>query len=114
MSKPMSKVDRPVGTPWGYVADEDSIPLGEGRRVRWKDLELALFRSPAGWFALDNACPHKAGPLADGIVAGKTVFCPLHSWKISLESGCALAGGEGQVKAYPVKVEDGRVYIAFE
>ncbi len=101
-------------TTWVYVADEESIPFGEGRRVRWKDLELALFRSPAGWFALDNACPHRQGPLADGIVAGKAVFCPLHSWKISLENGCVLSGGEGKVKAYPVKFEEGRVYIAFE
>jgi nitrite reductase (NADH) small subunit len=99
---------------WVYVTDEDAVPPGEGRRVSCQGLELALVRAPSGWFALDNACPHRQGPLADGIVAGKTVFCPLHSWKISLETGCALAGGEGRVKTYPVRVADGKVFVSFE
>lgn len=64
--------------------------------------------------AIENRCPHKDGPLADGIVAGKNVFCPLHNWKISLENGCALSGGTGQVKTFPVKVTDNEIYVALE
>ena len=52
--------------------------------------------------------------MADGIVAGKNVFCPLHNWKISLENGCALSGGTGQVKTFPVKVIRDEIYLAFE
>ncbi len=98
---------------WVAVAEEGAVPKGEGRRVHYGNQELALFRTAEGWFAVDNRCPHKNGPLADGIVAGNDVFCPLHSWKISLTSGCALSGGEGSVKAYPVKVMEGQVYISF-
>ena len=50
----------------------------------------------------------------DGIVAGKAVFCPLHNWKISLETGCALSGGTGNVKSYPVSVIDGKICVGFE
>ena len=82
--------------------------------MAYGNFEVALFRSAEGWFAVDNACPHKRGPLADGIVAGKAVYCPLHNWKIHLESGCAVAGGEGCVKTYPVKVQEGKVYIRFQ
>jgi len=98
---------------WYFVAGCADIPLREGRRVRAGAHELALFNIGDGFLAVDNRCPHKQGPLADGIVAGKSVFCPLHSWKISLETGCALAGGTGVVRTYPVRVADGKVYISF-
>jgi nitrite reductase (NADH) small subunit len=96
---------------WIYVAEEDSVPKGEGRRIEIEGREIALFRTAEGWFAVDNQCPHKKGPLSDGIVAGKAVFCPLHSWKIDLTTGCAVAGGEGKIKNYPVKAAEGRVYL---
>ena len=99
---------------WYCVANCADIPLREGRRVRYRDYDVALFNVGDAFLAVDNRCPHRQGPLADGIVAGKAVFCPLHSWKISLENGCALSGGEGAVKTYPVSVSDGKVYIAFK
>ena len=98
---------------WHPVAEAGAIPLKEGRRVIYKDYELALFNLGNEYLAVDNRCPHKQGPLADGIVAGKAVFCPLHNWKINLENGCALSGGKGQVKSYPVKILDGKVCVAF-
>ncbi len=91
----------------------DLVPLKEGKRVVYGPYELALFNLGGEYRAVDNRCPHKSGPLADGIVAGKSVFCPLHNWKIGLENGCALSGGEGQVKVYPVKVIGGKVCIDF-
>ena len=99
---------------WRAVTDVNSIPPKEGRRVICGDYEAALFNLGDEYLAVDNRCPHKSGPLADGIVAGKAVFCPLHNWKISLENGCALSGGKGRVRVYPVKVLDGKVCVAFE
>ena len=99
---------------WYPVAEAGTIPVREGRRVVYGAQEAALFNLGDEYLAVDNRCPHKAGPLADGIVAGKAVFCPLHNWKIDLASGCALSGGQGQVKVYPVKVLHGKICIAFE
>lgn len=99
---------------WYLVGETNTIPLREGRRVQFGNYEVALFNLGDEYLVVDNQCPHRQGPLADGLVAGKSVFCPLHNWKISLENGCALSGGQGQVKTYPVKVVDNKVYIAFE
>ena len=99
---------------WYFVCDVNSIPVKEGRRVARGSHEVALFHLENRFLAVDNQCPHKQGPLADGIVAGDAVFCPLHTLKISLETGCALNGGEGQVKKYPVRMHEDKVYIAFD
>ena len=99
---------------WHRVCKSDALPVKEGRRVEFENYKVALFRLEDGYLAIDNACPHKQGPLADGIVAGSCVFCPLHGWKVDLKTGCALSGGDGQVKSYPVKVVNGDVYVAFE
>ncbi len=101
-------------TKWYPVAEVNAIPVREGRRVVYDSHEVALFNLGNSYLAVANQCPHKAGPLADGIVAGKAVFCPLHNWKINLETGCALSGGEGQVKTYPVRVLNGKVCIGFD
>ena len=101
-------------TKWYPVADVGTIPVREGRRVIYGEYEAALFNLGGEYLAVDNRCPHKAGPLADGIVAGKAVFCPLHNWKISLENGCALSGGKGRVKKYPVRILNGKVCVAFK
>lgn len=99
---------------WHPVANIDMIPIREGRKVVYGDLEIALFNLGDEFKAVANNCPHKQGPLADGIVAGKTVYCPLHNWNIDLGNGCALRGEAGRVNVYPTKVMDGQVYIAFE
>ena len=99
---------------WYPVTDIGAVPVREGRRVIYGEYEAALFNLGSEYLAVDNRCPHKAGPLADGIVAGKAVFCPLHNWKIDLNNGCSLSGGKGQVKIYPVKILHGKVCIAFE
>ena len=62
-------------------------------------------------FALRDSCPHKAGPLSQGIVHGNCVTCPLHDWVIDLRSGEATGPDEGATKTYPVSINDGRVYI---
>ena len=102
------KTEKVLDEKWYPVANKSEIPLREGRRVFYSGYEAALFNLGDEYFSVDNRCPHKAGPLADGIVAGKAVFCPLHNWKINLKDGCALSGGKGQVKVYPVKILRGK------
>ena len=73
---------------------------------------IAVFRSAADEvFAVLDKCPHKAGPLSQGIVHGDTVTCPLHSWKIQLDDGQVVPPDVGCVKHFPVKVDMGEVYL---
>ena len=89
----------------------DFIPLGEGRAYTFGGKTIAVFRQRDGrLFATDNACPHKAGPLADGLVGSGKVICPLHMWKIDLETGQCL-GEDGAVRTYPVRATNGRILI---
>ena len=89
----------------------DFIPLGEGRAYTFGGKTIAVFRQRDGrLFATDNACPHKAGPLADGLVGSGKVICPLHMWKIDLETGRCL-GEDGAVQTYPVRTANGRIRI---
>lgn len=97
---------------WQTVCSIGDIPLREGRRVSWEGGEAALFNVGGEFLAVENRCPHRAGPLADGIVSGKSVFCPLHNWKIDLATGQVTAGGEGSVKTCPVKVVGQAIRIA--
>ena len=90
-------------TKWFRVAPAGAIPEKEGRRVEYGPYVAAVFNLGGEYLAVENQCPHKGGPLADGIVAGKNVFCPLHNWKISLENGCALSGEPVRSKHFPSK-----------
>lgn len=75
--------------------------------------DIAVFRNAADEvFALRDACPHKGGPLSQGIVFGTSVACPLHNWTIGLADGCAAAPDEGCVQRFAVRVEaDGSVFL---
>ncbi len=98
---------------WRLIGTRDSIPLREGRRVCFGDKEAAVFNLGDKFLAVESNCPHKQGPLEDGIVSGEAVFCPLHNWKIDLNSGDVIAGGEGHIATYAIKVEDDQLYIRF-
>jgi nitrite reductase (NADH) small subunit len=77
--------------------------------------EIAIFRTKAGELhALVNRCPHKQGPLSQGIVHGGIVTCPLHNWSFSLKTGEALGGDKGCVPVVPVKVDAGRIFLLRE
>ena len=99
---------------WIRVATTDSIPPREGRAVRVGDHEIALFNLGSRFLAVDNHCPHRGGPLADGIVAGTAVVCPLHAWKVCLESGTVERPGDVAdcITTYPAKVKSDIVWIA--
>lgn len=93
----------------GALAD---IPRRGARVVKTAAGCIALFRTAEDEvFALDDACPHKQGPLSDGIVHGRSVTCPLHNWVISLETGEAGGADVGETATYPARVEGGRVLI---
>lgn len=93
-----------------YACRVDDIPLGEGRNISLDGRRIAIFRSAAGWFALDAVCPHRGGPLADGIVCDRAVTCPLHDRRFDLETGAALTTGDG-VAAHAVEVVGDRVFV---
>ncbi|WP_047151539.1 nitrite reductase small subunit NirD [Aneurinibacillus tyrosinisolvens] len=83
-----------------------------GKAVEVQGHSIAVFRLPNGRFkAVENRCPHKAGPLSEGIVSGEFVFCPLHDWKIGLKDGHVQAPDHGCVKTYEVVVEGEDVCI---
>ncbi len=98
---------------WHKIIPLAQIPPLGARVVKLPDApRIALFRTADDQvFALRDACPHKGGPLSQGIVHGTTVTCPLHNWKIDLTSGQALAPDVGCTNRFPVKVEEGAVYV---
>ena len=103
------------GTKWVRVCQLEDIPVRGARVVRTESGCIALFRTAEQEvFALDDKCPHKAGPLSQGIVHGRSVTCPLHNWVISLETGKALGADEGHVRTIPLKVENGTISVSSE
>lgn len=100
-------------THWIEIGHINDIPKLGARVVETAHGNIGIFRtSEDEIFALRDKCPHKGGPLSQGIVHGKRVTCPLHNWKIELASGGAVAPDEGCAASYPVKVEAGMVYLA--
>jgi nitrite reductase (NADH) small subunit len=101
---------------WLDIGPTTQIAPGNARTllVRGGE-EIAVFHTMRGeFFALFNACPHKQGPLSQGIVHGDVVTCPLHNWNISLRTGEALGNDKGCVPTIPLKVDAGRLYLLRE
>jgi nitrite reductase (NADH) small subunit len=97
---------------WIQVGTIDEIPQLGARVVRTADGDIAVFRTADDEiFALRDKCPHKGGPLSQGIVHGKRVACPLHDWKIHLDSGEAVAPDAGCAASFPVKVASGVIHL---
>jgi nitrite reductase (NADH) small subunit len=97
---------------WVKVAPFEDIPKLGARVVRTKDMDIGVFRlEDDRILAINNSCPHKGGPLSQGIVYGDKVACPLHSWKISLITGKAEEPDVGETACFNTKVEDGFVYL---
>lgn len=97
---------------WIDVGSIDDIPVRGARIVKTPAGCVALFRTDeAEVFAASDTCPHKGGPLSEGIVHGKKVTCPLHNWVFSLETGEAQGADEGSIATYPLKLEAGRVLL---
>ena len=100
-------------TAWTKICRVEDIPvLGSRRVARDQGLDVAVFRNDADEvFALLDRCPHKGGPLSQGIVFGTSVACPLHNWTVGLCDGQAQAPDEGCTPRFEVKVEAGVVFL---
>jgi nitrite reductase (NADH) small subunit len=98
---------------WTLICRVDDIPVLGSRRVsREQGLDVAVFRNDKDEvFALLDRCPHKGGPLSQGIVFGTSVACPLHNWTIGLDSGCAKEPDEGCTPRFVVQVVAGEVFL---
>jgi nitrite reductase (NADH) small subunit len=97
------------------VGPLDAVPPGEGRTFSAFGEKVAVFRTRAGGvYAVQAECPHRGGPLADGLLGGTTIICPLHSWKFDLCTGEAAMGDCG-LKTFPVRLnEKGQIVLSFE
>jgi nitrite reductase (NADH) small subunit len=107
MAATMNKID------WLDIGTLNDIPRQGARVVRTPQGDIAVFRTiDDEVFALRDKCPHKGGPLSQGIVHGKRVACPLHDWKIHLDTGSAVAPDEGCAASFPVRVEGDKVLLS--
>ena len=99
---------------WIRITEAENIPPREGRALELGERSLAVFNLGDRFVAIENRCPHSGGPLADGIVGGTTVTCPMHNWRVCLDSGEVTkpceAGVPG-VQTFPVKVEHGVILL---
>jgi nitrite reductase (NADH) small subunit len=98
---------------WIKIATCDSIPPREGRAAVIGDKQIAIFNLGDRYLAVDNQCPHQSGPLCDGIVAGDAVVCPLHQWKVNLETGAVARPADKQecIRTYATRVDGGVISI---
>jgi nitrite reductase (NADH) small subunit len=98
---------------WKAICKVADIPVLGARVLKRAALpDVAIFRNGQDRvFALLDSCPHKGGPLSQGIVFGERVACPLHNWNVDLQSGCAVAPDEGCTRKFSVRVEAGEVYL---
>ena len=102
-------------TDWIEIGTIDAIPRRGSRCVNTPAGRMAVFRTQDDQiFAIENRCPHKHGPLSEGIVHGASVTCPLHNWVFDLATGQAQGADEGQVRTYPIDIVEGRIFMAAE
>jgi nitrite reductase (NADH) small subunit len=98
---------------WIEIGRIEAIPRRGARCVNTPAGKIAVFRTADDRvFAIEDRCPHKGGPLSQGIVHGAEVTCPLHNWVLSLETGQAQGADEGSIRTFPLRVEDGRILMA--
>ncbi len=105
-------MDMKVKTSWVRICAVDDIPPLGSRQVEREAGNVAVFRTAGDKvFALLDRCPHKGGPLSQGIVHGETVTCPLHGWHIDLQSGEAKAPDVGCARRFASRIEQGDVFL---
>lgn len=99
-------------TAWALIGTIDDIPRQGSRRIKDGARRIAVFRTADDRvFALEDKCPHKNGPLSEGIVHDGCVTCPLHNWVISLETGEAQGADDGRTSTFPVRIEGRNIYL---
>lgn len=111
----MSTEDSRRSLQWFDVGALEDVPRLGARVVRTARGDIAVFRTAEdALFALEDRCPHRGGPLSQGIVYNGRVACPLHNWSIDLAGGCAVGPDEGCAATYVVRVQDGRIYLQLD
>ena len=97
---------------WIDIGSIDQIPVRGARVVKTRLGCIAVFRTAVDEvFATSDRCPHKNGPLSEGIVHGTSVTCPLHNWVFDLNSGEAQGADEGKIDTYAIRIEAGRLML---
>jgi nitrite reductase (NADH) small subunit len=97
---------------WINIGTLEDIPLRGARCVKNGDMTIAVFRTADNRvFAIEDKCPHKNGPLSQGIVHDGCVTCPLHNWVISLETGKAQGADEGETRTFPIKMDEHKILL---
>ncbi|MCE0498746.1 MAG: nitrite reductase small subunit NirD [Methylacidiphilales bacterium] len=89
----------------------DDIPVGKSRCLEFDDLQVGLFRNADGFFAVANTCPHRGGPLDQGMVSEGVVSCPWHQWQFQLGDGVCRSNPAIRIPTYAVEVRDGAIWI---
>jgi nitrite reductase (NADH) small subunit len=100
-------------TTWVRITASENIPVREGRVAVLGRRQVAIFNLGDRFLAVDNRCPHRGGPLAEGIISGTTVVCPIHGWKVDLETGGVANSGSSVacVSTFPTRIADGIVEL---
>ena len=93
------------------VAQAASIEPGTGRSVEVCGLRIAVYNFEGEIFALDDSCSHRGAFLGAGFLEGDSVMCPMHGWAFHVKTGACLTNPSRPVRVYPVKVEDGEVFV---
>jgi len=93
------------------VVEANQIPSDRGLSVNAGGRELALFKIDGQFYALDGRCPHRGGPLGEGITEDGRVYCPLHGWEFDVQTGSCINNPEKPVACFPARVLDGKVEI---
>ena len=94
-----------------FIGRTSDVPAGEGRVVEAEGKTLALFNVDGAFYALDNACTHRGGPLGEGDLAGTVVVCPWHAWRWDVTTGANANNPAVKMPCFPVSVDDGRVFV---
>jgi len=104
-----------VQSAWIAITKTENVPPREGRALNIDGMELAIFNVNGRYLTIENTCPHKGGPLCDGIVSGTTVVCPLHGQRFDLETGApVLASQPDCLATFPTRVEGNVIYVNLE
>jgi nitrite reductase/ring-hydroxylating ferredoxin subunit len=93
------------------AAAVEEVPTGEGRVVEAGGRAVALFNVDGRFYALDNACPHRGGPLGEGDLAGAVVSCPWHAWRWDVTTGANASNPAVRAACFPASIEDGQVFV---
>lgn len=94
------------------VAKTNEIPAGKGRTVEVAGKKIALFNVDGNFYAIDDSCVHRGGPLGQGPLDKNVVSCPWHSWRFDVTSGVCLTNPAARMRCYPIKIQDHDVWVS--